>query len=80
MSITIKKAINDFLLTCKVEGKSSGTIECYTDKLKRFLWYTKRKICLMILVQYMFGKFDNFQHMPAMSPIDGEQLEMDSMI
>ena len=40
MSITIKQAINDFLLSCKVEGKSYGTIECYSDKLKGFLWYT----------------------------------------
>jgi len=41
MSITIKQAINDFLLSCKVEGKSYGTIECYADKLKGFLWYTR---------------------------------------
>ena len=40
MSITIKQVINDFLLSCKVEGKSYGTIECYSDKLKGFLWYT----------------------------------------
>jgi len=39
MSITIKQAINEFLLSCKVEGKSYGTIECYSDKLKGFLWY-----------------------------------------
>ena len=39
MSITIKQAIKDFLLSCKVEGKSYGTIECYSDKLKGFLWY-----------------------------------------
>jgi hypothetical protein len=36
---TIKQAIDSFLLSCKVEGKSYGTIECYTDKLKGFLWY-----------------------------------------
>ena len=39
MSISIKQAINEFLLSCKVEGKSYGTIECYSDKLKGFLWY-----------------------------------------
>ena len=39
MSTTIKQAINGFLLSCKVEGKSYGTIECYSDKLKGFLWY-----------------------------------------
>lgn len=39
MSTGIKQAIDEFLLTCKVEGKSYGTIECYSDKLKGFLWY-----------------------------------------
>lgn len=39
MSITIKQAINEFLLSCRVEGKSYGTIDCYSDKLKGFLWY-----------------------------------------
>ena len=39
MSISIKRAIDEFLLSCKVEGKSYGTIECYSDKLKGFLWY-----------------------------------------
>ncbi len=37
---TIKEAINSFLSSCKVEGKSSGTIKYYSDKLKGFLWYT----------------------------------------
>ncbi len=37
---TIKQAVDSFLLSCKVEGKSYGTIECYSDKLKGFLWYT----------------------------------------
>jgi len=36
---TIKQAIDEFLLSCKVVGKSYGTIECYSDKLKGFLWY-----------------------------------------
>ncbi|MFC1916388.1 tyrosine-type recombinase/integrase [Chloroflexota bacterium] len=39
MSTTIKQAIDGFLLSCKVEGKADGTIECYSDKLKGFLWY-----------------------------------------
>ena len=39
-NISVKQAINDFLLSCKVEGKSYGTIECYSDKLKGFLWYS----------------------------------------
>ena len=39
MSISVKQAIDSFLLSCKVEGKSYGTIECYSDKLKGFLWY-----------------------------------------
>ena len=28
-------------MSCKVEGKSYGTIDCYSDKLKGFLWYTR---------------------------------------
>ncbi len=39
MSTTIKQVIGGFLLSCKVEGKSYGTIDCYADKLKGFLWY-----------------------------------------
>ena len=39
MSTTIKQATDGFLLNCKVEGKSWGTIDCYADKLKGFLWY-----------------------------------------
>jgi len=39
--ISISKAIENFLLSCKVEGKSYGTIECYLDKLKGFLWYAR---------------------------------------
>jgi site-specific recombinase XerD len=39
MPTSIKQAIDEFLLSCKVEGKSYGTIECYSDKLKGFLWY-----------------------------------------
>jgi site-specific recombinase XerD len=39
MSTTIKQAIDSFLLYCKVEGKSYGTIDCYADKLKGFLYY-----------------------------------------
>jgi integrase/recombinase XerD len=38
-NISIKQAIDEFLLSCKVEGKSYGTIECYSDKLKGFHWY-----------------------------------------
>jgi len=37
--ITIKQVIDSFLLTCKVEGKSYGTIGSHADKLKGFLWY-----------------------------------------
>jgi site-specific recombinase XerD len=39
--IRLKQAVDNFLLSCKVEGKSYGTIECYTDKLKGFLWYSR---------------------------------------
>jgi hypothetical protein len=31
--ISIPKAIESFLLSCKVEGKSYGTIECYPDSI-----------------------------------------------
>ena len=37
--VSVKEATDSFLLSCKVEGKSYGTIECYSDKLKGFLWY-----------------------------------------
>ena len=30
MSTGIKQIIDGFLLSCKVEGKSYGTIECYS--------------------------------------------------
>ena len=39
MSVSVTKAVSDFLLSCKVEGKSYGTMECYSDMLKGFLWY-----------------------------------------
>jgi site-specific recombinase XerD len=42
MSTTIKQVIDGFLLSCKVEGKSWGTIDCYRDKLKGFLWYATK--------------------------------------
>jgi hypothetical protein len=35
--VTARQAVDSFLMSCKVEGKSYGTIECYTDKLKGFL-------------------------------------------
>ena len=37
--VNVKQVVSEFLLSCKVEGKSYGTIECYSDKLKGFLWY-----------------------------------------
>jgi integrase/recombinase XerC len=39
--IGLKQAVEGFLLSCKVEGKSYGTIEGYTDKLKGFQWYAR---------------------------------------
>jgi hypothetical protein len=38
-NISIKQAIDEFLLSWKVEGKSYGTIDCYQDKLKGSYWY-----------------------------------------
>jgi len=39
--IHLKQAIDGFLLSCKVEGKSYGTIDCYSTKLRCFLWYAR---------------------------------------
>ena len=39
--IPLKQAVDSFLLSCKVEGKATGTIHCYTNKLKGFLWYAE---------------------------------------
>ena len=33
-TVSIEQAVDSFLSSCKVEGKSYGIIECYTDKLK----------------------------------------------
>ena len=35
----LKEAIEGYLLSCKVEGKSLATIEAYKSKLYPFLWY-----------------------------------------
>jgi len=32
-NVSVKQAIDEFLLSCKVEGKSCGTIESYSDGL-----------------------------------------------
>ena len=37
----LKEAIEGYLLSCKVEGKSPATIEAYRSKLHPFLWYVK---------------------------------------
>ena len=37
----IGQAIRDFLLTCKVEGRSFATIDCYTTRLESFQWYAR---------------------------------------
>ncbi|HEX75440.1 MAG TPA: hypothetical protein G4O12_02520 [Dehalococcoidia bacterium] len=33
--------VNGFLLDCKVTGKSNATIQYYTEKLAKFLWYAE---------------------------------------
>jgi len=48
--VTIKQAIESFLLTCKVEGRSYGTIESYKDKLKGFLWHAITMTGLIIQI------------------------------
>ena len=50
MSATTEQAINQFLSSCKVEGKPYGTIECYADKLKGFLWYEYRSASLFTIL------------------------------
>jgi hypothetical protein len=45
-TVTIRHAVDTFLLSCKVEGKSCGTIECYVDKLKGFVWYATNRTWL----------------------------------
>ncbi len=50
MSNTIKQAIDGFLLNCKVEGKSWGTIDCYADKRKGFLWCATNSTVLVIVI------------------------------
>ena len=44
---TIKQAIDNFLLSCKVEGKSYGTIECYSWQSGSVIEYTEleTRIC-----------------------------------
>lgn len=39
--IPLREAVDSFLLSCKVEGKSRGTLDCYADKLRAFLWYAQ---------------------------------------
>lgn len=34
-----EQAVDGLLLNCKVEGKSYGTIWCYSGKLKGLRWY-----------------------------------------
>ena len=38
---SLKQAVDNYLLSCKVEGKSLATIEAYKSKLYPFLWYIK---------------------------------------
>ncbi len=35
----IRSLVEGFLLDCKVTGKSFATIDYYTEKLNKFLWY-----------------------------------------
>ena len=58
---TIGQAIDSFLLSCKVEGKSCGTIDCYADKLKDFLWYAKNyNLPNDIAVRYLLSTLESF--------------------
>ncbi|MFC1988493.1 hypothetical protein ACFLVJ_01500 [Chloroflexota bacterium] len=46
----IKEAIDGFLLNCRVKGKSYGTIECYSDKLKGFQKSQLPNPCIVLLI------------------------------
>jgi len=67
---TSKQAIDEFPLSCKVEGKSQGTIDCYADKLKGFLWYTRSynwpdditAITTNHLIHCLFALLHHIQH------------------
>ena len=37
--VELRSLVDGFLLDCKVTGKSIATIEYYTEKLNKFLWY-----------------------------------------
>ena len=37
--LEIRSLVEGFLLDCKVTGKSLATIDYYTEKLNKFLWY-----------------------------------------
>ena len=58
---TIRESIAAFLLSCKVEGKSYGTIKCYTEKLKGF----QRKIYIVSSALYFQSLVITlFNHIP----------------
>ena len=40
---SLKSLINGFVLTKQTEGKSSRTVDFYSDNLKRFLWYAVKQ-------------------------------------
>lgn len=66
MSMTTKQAINEFLLSCNVEGKSYGTIDCYSERLKGFLIRetlgTPRKYSLWC--RFYFNRVSQSYHFP----------------
>ncbi|MFC1965468.1 phage integrase N-terminal SAM-like domain-containing protein [Chloroflexota bacterium] len=40
---SLRSLVNGFVLTKQTEGKSPRTVECYSENLKRFLWYAQKQ-------------------------------------
>ena len=40
---SLRSLVNGFVLTKQTEGKSSRTVEFYSENLKRFLWYAEKQ-------------------------------------
>jgi len=40
---SLRSLVNGFVLTKQTEGKSSRTVEFYSENLKRFLWYAQKQ-------------------------------------
>lgn len=41
--VSLRSLVAGFVLTKRIEGKSTRTVEYYPDNLRRFLWYAQRQ-------------------------------------